>query len=159
MLVTYLAAEEIFAEYSLFEVVLWYSLLILSIFLLVLYVSIAKHRNSNGLAAIQNSIQKELKTIVKKKEEVIADQKTDIHLYGTSKKLNVFLGEFIIIKEKTSLPDADAIIEKTQKIIKTIHGVNVDKMSKDEKIKYLDKTINRLTFIYGKLDVIRTLIK
>ena len=156
------AAEEIIADepqYSLAEVILWYSLLAVSIILFVVYLIVRGHRNNNGLAAIQNVIQKELKMIVSKKEAVINDQKVDIHLYGTAKKLNVFLGEFVTIREQTSLPDADAIIGKTQKIIKTVHSSNVDKMTKEEKIKYLDKTIERLTFIYGKLDVIRMLVK
>lgn len=146
-------------QYSLAEVVLWYSLLVASIILFVVYLIIRGHRNNNGLVAIQNTIQKELKMIVSKKEAVINDQKVDIHLYGTAKKLNVFLGEFVAVREQTSLPDADAIIGKTQKIIKSVHSSNVDKMTKEEKIKYLDKTIERLTFIYGKLDVIRMLVK
>lgn len=146
-------------QYSLAEVVLWYSLLAASIILFVVYLIVRGHRNSNGLVAIQNVIQKELKMIVSKKEAVINDQKVDLHLYGTAKKLNVFLGEFVAVREQTSLPDADAIIGKTQKIIKSIHSSNVDKMTKEEKIKYLDKTIERLTFIYGKLDVIRMLVK
>lgn len=146
-------------QYSLAEVILWYSLLAFSIILLVIYLIVRGRRNNNGLVTIQNAIQKELKMIVSKKEAVINGQKVDLHLYGTAKKLNVFLSEFVTIREQTSLPDADAIIGKTQKIIKAVHSTNVDKMTKEEKIKYLDKTIDRLTFIYGKLDVIRMLVK
>lgn len=147
------------APYSTAEVILWYSLLAFSIVLLIVYLIARGHRNNNGLTAIQNSIQKELKVIVSKKEAVLHDQKVDIHFYSTAKKLNIFLSEFVTIREQTSLPDADAIIGKTQKIIKAIHTTNVDKMTKEEKVKYLDKIIERLTFIYGKLDVIKMLVK
>lgn len=161
MFTVYEALEEVIAtsEYGTPEVILWYSLLLFSVILLVIYILVKGKKNKSGLASIQSSIQKELKMVVAKKEAVANNQKVDLNLYKTSKKLNVFLLEFNGIKEKTSLPDADALINKTQKLIKAIHAADPDAMTKEETIKYLDKVIERLTFIYGKLDVIRTLVK
>lgn len=152
-------AEELFAENSLFEVILWYSLLALSIVILVVFLTVRKKKDTKGVASIQSSIQKEIKMVVSKKEAVLKDQKVDIKLLGTEKKMIILLNEFTSIKEKTSLPDADEIIEKAQKLIKLVPPSNVEKMAKEEKVKYLDKVINGLTFIYGKLDVIKILIK
>lgn len=154
-----LTTEELFAQNSLFEVVLWYSLFALSIVTLIIFLVVRKKRDKSGVSSIQLSLQKEIKLVVAKKEMVLNDQKTDIRLFGTEKKLIVLLNEFTSIKEKTSLPDADEIIEKAQKLIKLIPPTNIEKMTKEEKVKYLDKVINGLTFIYGKLDVIKTLVK
>lgn len=154
-----LTTEELFAQNSLFEVILWYSLFALSIVTLIIFLVVRKKRDKSGVSSIQLSLQKEIKLVVAKKEMVLNDQKTDIRLFGTEKKLIVLLNEFTSIKEKTSLPDADEIIEKAQKLIKLIPPTNIEKMTKDEKVKYLDKVINGLTFIYGKLDVIKALVK
>jgi len=154
-----LTTEELFAQNSMFEVILWYSLFALSIVTLIIFLVVRKKRDKSGVSSIQLSLQKEIKLVVAKKEMVLNDQKTDIRLFGTEKKLIVLLNEFTSIKEKTSLPDADEIIEKAQKLIKLIPPTNIEKMTKDEKVKYLDKVINGLTFIYGKLDVIKALVK
>jgi len=159
MLHSYLTMEELFAQNSLFEVILWYSLLTFSIVVLVIYLIVRKKRDRSGVSSIQSSIQKEAKFVVSRKEAVLNDQKVDIRLFATEKKLIVLLNEFTSIKDKTSLPDADEIIERTQKLIKLIPPSNIEKMTKEEKVKYLDKVINGLTFIYGKLDVIKALVR
>lgn len=161
MFTVYEALEEVIAtsEYGTAEVILWYSLLLFSVILLVIYILVKGKKNKSGLAFIQSSIQKELKMVVAKKEAVANNQKVDLNLYKTSKKLSAFIVEFNEVKEKTSLPDADALINKTQKLIKAIHAADPSAMTKEETIKYLDKVIERLTFIYGKLDVIRALVK
>lgn len=148
------------ATYTIPEIIIWYSSLVISIGLLVYYFLKVKQKR-NKLAAISNVMKKDidnLNVLIQNSSFKVGELKHLDVLVKIIAHIETNQTVYIELREKTSLEDFDKVIKNDSLIIKKIKKLNSIK-DKDNLVTELKEVLNMLTVQKGKIDLIIPLVK